>query len=167
MPRDSLLGTEFPNENNDIETKLFYLKEINDYIGKGKLQKIMNSDEIFEMNKYNKFIQFFRSEETDLFNHKISELGFEAAMESLMKKHRVNIDRFIERNNYFSHPKEIVREIYHTIQDPDNNRKILESLGMSESAYDFGLMKKLFKKKIFKKSGIGRGYSKTRRSLRP
>jgi len=66
-------------------------------------------------------------------------------------KYRINIDGFIERCNYFSHPKEVVREIYHAIRDPDKNRKVLESLGMSESTYDFSLLKKLFKNKVFKK----------------
>lgn len=53
------------------------------------------------------------------------------------------------------------------IQDPSRNKKILESLGMSESTYDFSNMKKLFKKKIIKKNGIGRGYSTSRRSIKP
>lgn len=58
----------------------------------------------------------------------------------------MDIDRFIERNNYFSQPKEIVRDIFHTIKDPNKNRKILESLGMSEtSLYDVNVMKKMFK----------------------
>jgi hypothetical protein len=71
-------------------------------------------------------------------------------MKSLVKKHRLDVDKFIDRNNYFSQPKEIVRDIFHAIRDPDTNRKLLESLGMSESTYDFTKMKKLFKNKNFK-----------------
>ncbi|CAI2365299.1 unnamed protein product [Moneuplotes crassus] len=157
IPSEFLLLNEYPEEHDEMDTKLFYLREINNYIRKGRLQKFINSDQLFSV---------YKSEETDVFDHKISELGFKAAMESLMKKHSVNIDRFIERYNYFSHPKEIVREIYLAIQDPDRNKKILESLGMSESAYDFSAMKKLFKKKIVNKGPLGRALSTSRRTIK-
>lgn len=79
----------------------------------------------------------------------------------------MDVDKFIDRNNYFSQPKEIVRDIFHAISDPDANRRILESLGMTESTYDFTKMKKLFKNKNFKKTGVMTAFSKTRRSLNP
>ena len=109
----------------------------------------------------------FRSEDTDLFNHKISELGFEAAMDSLVKKHRLDVDRFVDQNNYFSQPKEIVRDIFHAIKDPDTSKKMLQSLGMSESTYDFSQMKKLFKKKNFGKPGVMTAQTRSRKSLQP
>lgn len=62
------------------------------------------------------------NEATDVFNHKVSELGFEAAMEQLIKKQQMDIDRFIDRNNYFSQPKEVVRDIFYAIKDPERNR---------------------------------------------
>jgi ApbE superfamily uncharacterized protein (UPF0280 family) len=53
----------------------------------------------------------------------VSELGFEAAMEQLIKKQQLDIDRFIDRNNYFSQPKEVVRDIFYAIKDPERNRR--------------------------------------------
>jgi hypothetical protein len=41
-----LLLNEYPDEHDEMDTKLFYLKEINDYIGKGRLQKFLSSDDI-------------------------------------------------------------------------------------------------------------------------
>lgn len=72
-----------------------------------------------------------------MFNYRVSELGFEAALESLIKKHIVDIDRFIETNNYFNQPKDQVTKIFYAIQDPESNRVLLESLGMAETVSHF------------------------------
>ena len=51
IPTEYLLLNEYPEEHDEMDTKLFYLKEINDYISKGRLQKFMNSEEIFSIYK--------------------------------------------------------------------------------------------------------------------
>lgn len=130
IPTEYLFLNEYPEQHDETDTKLFYLKEINNYISSGKLKKYLNSDEILKTYRDT----FER--ETELFNQKVAELGFEAALESLIKKHRVDFDRFVDRNNYFSQPKEIVAKIFKAIQDPDSNRIILESLGMAENVFD-------------------------------
>lgn len=51
VPPEYLLLNEHPEDHDEMDTKLFYLKEINDYISKGRLQKFMNTDEILSVYK--------------------------------------------------------------------------------------------------------------------
>jgi hypothetical protein len=45
IPTEYLLLNEYPEEHDLMDTKLFYLKEINDYIEKGKLSKAIHLED--------------------------------------------------------------------------------------------------------------------------
>lgn len=79
IPSEYLFLNEFPDQHDETDTKLFYLKEINNYIGSGRLKKFINSDMLLETYPKD------TDHENELFNHKVYELGFEAALDSLMK----------------------------------------------------------------------------------
>lgn len=51
-----LLLNEYPDEHDEMDTKLFYLKEINDYIGKGKLKKFLSSEDIHSYKQAQVFL---------------------------------------------------------------------------------------------------------------
>jgi len=122
-----MLLNEYPGEHDKMDTKLFYLKEINDYISKGRLQKFLSCDNIINQrySLYMLILTQYRKDdaETDNFRHRVTELGFEAAMEQLVKNQHMNIDRFLDKNNYFSQPKEVVRDIFYAIKHSDKSRK--------------------------------------------
>lgn len=43
-----MLLNEYPDEHDETDTKLFYLKEINDYISSGRLKKFINAKDYID-----------------------------------------------------------------------------------------------------------------------